>query len=360
MSTATINEVRKRAPVPRHEILAAVRGDMERTHRESIWINSAWHQFCPCPFAAGSCSGRCHDDVADMSPRHAEDCCNKTVPIYVIPSSGAARHLIAWCLNNWLYRRWYKPYRNEIEHCRFIAKQFYTCPALDQPLVPLVNSLHERICNQVKAYQKDIVTRPVTPEVPGEPCFRDQRFLILQPLFEAITIIILADDFNIFIPNLDNLPCLITLTGQNDNLSAPISFSTIKHEITNYVSETAVNVPLHVAYDFIMSLEQREMNAFGLQPDPIESAIQCHDKETLGYDRQHLNSVVRDLGGGDDPVTGPSSTWVNTTVYTGLCDAMVLLEKGCSTMERLTRRMEVNMFFRANTSQPLPSRRYSI
>ncbi|KAF5675194.1 hypothetical protein FHETE_2613 [Fusarium heterosporum] len=169
--------------------------------------------------------------------------------------------LLGWALHHWLYLKWYKPYRNDIEHDQFIAKIFYPCqPPADTPLVSLLalaNGLHGRICEQVISYQKEVENLPVDPryQYDDEPLlyFRDQTFCILQPLFQAVTIILMEKDFDITITDMGKLPVIISLTGQEEGLSAKLSFESIKNHITNFVSETAVQVPLAIAIDFLLA-----------------------------------------------------------------------------------------------------------
>jgi hypothetical protein len=46
--------------------------------------------------------------------------CNKSVPVYIIPDG---RHkLVRVVLLNYIYRRWFRPYKTEIDCNRFICK----------------------------------------------------------------------------------------------------------------------------------------------------------------------------------------------------------------------------------------------
>ncbi|EMT62825.1 hypothetical protein FOC4_g10006465 [Fusarium odoratissimum] len=149
-------------------------------------------------------------------------------------------------LHNWLYNKWYQPYRNDIEYHQFIAKLFYPCrPPPDMSsvsLVTLINELYGRICDQVATYQREVVTLP--PQ-----------------------------------------------------------------------STFGVQVPLHIAIDFITAQNQREIAVFGPQPDPLKSTLGF--RNGLSVPPEDLPVVVSSLGGGDEPIEGPSSTWVDTTIHTG-------------------------------------------
>ncbi|KAM5364076.1 hypothetical protein ACJZ2D_011693 [Fusarium nematophilum] len=311
-------DLEQRAPLPRHEILHEARGQIEAFHRRDIYYSSTKLPLNPCPFPPGTCSRLSHDDMRDLSPHHAEDCCNKTVPIYIITSHGRSHLVLRYALHNWLYHKWFQPYRSDIEYRQFIAKLFYPCqPSVDTPsalLVKLINELNARICDRVTSVQKEVVTLPTESELCGGPCFRDQRFYILQPLFRALTIILLEDDFNVRITDMGKIPVLLTLTGEEHGLSQRLSFESISHQVEDFVSETAVRVPLHIAIEFVLAQQEREIAAFGPQPDPVESTRGLQNG--LHLHAEGLRHAVRQLGGGDEPVVGPSSTWVDTRVYT--------------------------------------------
>lgn len=244
--------------------------------------------------------------------------------------------LFSWTLHRWLYLKWYKPYRNDIEHNQFIAKMFFPClPPKDTPLdsiVALVNGLHGRICDQVVSYQKEAAHLPVGPyEYPDQPLsyFRDQRFLILQPLFKAFTIIVMKEDWNITMMDMGKMQVIISLTGQEEGLSAGLTFDSIKNHVTNFVSETAVKVPLGIVIDFVLALSEREMAVFGILPDPVESTRgprRLYESMSMTVDE-----YVQSLGGGNEPVDGRSSTWIDTETHTGWPAESAFREKyyGC-------------------------------
>ncbi|KAF5699337.1 hypothetical protein FMUND_14801 [Fusarium mundagurra] len=232
---------------------------------------------------------------------------------------GATGCLLLRCaLHNWLYNKWYRPYRNDIESHQFIAKLFYPYrPPPDMSTVSLVthvNDLHGKICDRVATYQQEVVTLPPRSSS-GGPHFRDQEFLILQSPFKAVTIILLEDNFNIRVTDLGKLPVLITLTGEDSGLSQELNFKSISHHVTKFISDTAVQVPLHIAIDFITAQNQREIAVSGPQPDPLKSTLGF--RNGLSVHPEDLPLIVSSLGGGDEPIEGPSSTWVDTTIHTG-------------------------------------------
>ncbi|KAF5974553.1 hypothetical protein FCOIX_8188 [Fusarium coicis] len=122
------------------------------------------------------------------------------------------------------------------------------------------------------------------------PHFRDQEFLILQRLFNAVTIILLEDDFNIRVTDLGKLPVLITLTGEDSWLSQELNFNP--------------SVRLHIAIDFIAAQNQLEIAVSGPQPDPLKSTQGFQNG--LSLPPESLPLIVSSLGGGDEPIEGPS------------------------------------------------------
>jgi hypothetical protein len=149
----------------------------------------------------------------------------------------------------------------------------------------------------------------------GGPHFRYQEFLILQPLFKAVTIILSEGDFNVRVTDMGKLPVSITLTGKESGLSQQLNFKPISHHIKKFISDTAVQVSLVTANDFIITQNQREIAAFGHQPDPLKSTLGF--RNGLCLPPEDLALVLRSLGGGDEPIEGPSSIWVDTAIHTG-------------------------------------------
>jgi hypothetical protein len=73
-----------------------------------------------------------------------------------------------------------------------------------------------------------------------------------------------------------------------------------------------VQVTLETAVDFVLSMDKREIAAFGHQPDPILSTRNLGDGGLYGP------SILRNaqsMGWGDEELRGPSSTWVDTERY---------------------------------------------
>lgn len=61
------------------------------------------------------------DELPKMVPDDFTDTCNKLVPLYICvrTSDRIMRGLVPIVLHNFLYRRWFRPYRSDIKGSRF-------------------------------------------------------------------------------------------------------------------------------------------------------------------------------------------------------------------------------------------------
>ncbi|KAK2484629.1 hypothetical protein H9L39_02609 [Fusarium oxysporum f. sp. albedinis] len=306
----------RRVPLTRDEILIETRGRMEASHRAWIHQHSVRRVFQPCPLPRNICPYRIHDVVEDLSVDQAEDCCNKCVPIYIIPDQSRLNHFLCYALHHWLYHKWYRLYQSDIEYGQFVAKIFIPCPPLDNSttsLVCLINGLNARLCSQAVSIQQYVQTCPVGERFSPEQTFRDQRFYIMQPLFKAMTIIVLTDDFDVRMVDIGKMPALLTLTGETYGLSQPLSFDSIKNKVDKIVSKTTVQVHLHVAIDFALAQQEREVAFFGPQPDPVESTRELESGTCCNM--QEVRAFANQLGWTGEPLQGPSSAWLDPTVH---------------------------------------------
>lgn len=67
--------------------------------------------------------------LPEVNPIKKGDTCNKSVPIYI--PAGEHPLLLNLVLHNYIYRRWFRPYRSEIEHERLLL-QVHRRPQLPQ------------------------------------------------------------------------------------------------------------------------------------------------------------------------------------------------------------------------------------
>lgn len=330
-----------------------LRGIQEEMHRDKLWRHEAFSkwvqssQFNPTDL----------DRLPEMELGYANDCCNRVAPIYVlrdrfVPDEARAGiepilGLFLVRLQNYLYKRWFRPYRSDIEYGQFLSRIFVPRPSplpnppCSQRMVDFVTALHSNTCARVDRAQDrakslaDLSHDPEEQEAklnwkpelqvckPASIAIREQEYFILQPLFRAIAI---AIRFNTAANSKDTsdvttTSVLIVSTGVEDGLSAPISFNSISEDQRTGVlcdeegKVTAIETTLEPAVDFLMYLEQREIAAFGLRPDPVQSTWNLE----IGYcqPRDELLEIAVELGWSGDPhiLRQPSSTWVDPERY---------------------------------------------
>lgn len=288
---------------------------------------------------------------ADMSIGQVQDCCNKSVPIYVLSETNTtSQNLLKIVLARYLYARWFRPYRSDIEFGQFIAKTIWPLPACHPPgtpdggLVDLAIPVHAAVCaraesglralGEVDPEKNDnglwelVVRNPDVPKLPSTVSWRaftevklDLQFYLLQPLFRAILIIIRNEAYHHTIADVAQLPVLLVRTGVEEGLSAPISFEPITPDKINGSEyrgthrETAVRTTLGAAVDLVMELQAREDAAFGPKPDPAAGGL----RSGCLFDGPTLRRIAEtDYGwreGEYGPLKGPSSRWVDTEQY---------------------------------------------
>lgn len=231
----------------RQRILHVVRKYVEYEHRLEMARRSTDFRWLYQPNVS-------HLDLlaAEMTHQEANDCFNKTVPIYIFSAKRSFyTSLLLKLLHNFVYAKWYRPYRNEIEYRRFLAKTFLAqlLPSDLQPgpLVDFATSVNDAVCTRVQAAQ-DAVRRldpdtvynreePLEPNLPvqwwdceglhlPEVFFHSQKRFLLQPLFRAIIISIRLETFNKD-TELSQLLVLLIRTGIEEGLSASVSFDSI-------------------------------------------------------------------------------------------------------------------------------------
>ncbi len=189
----------------------------------------------------------------------------------------------------------FRPYRSEIDWCQLLAQiiAIHDDPTLSTTTNPadmarVIASMSRAICAHVETTQQRTADRvsagcnwlKLGRELgfgDWEPV-HDQKFLILQPLFRAVAIVVKPADYDVELQDTGQAPALIVLTGVQDGLSAPITFDSIVDKIgARYQAEGSVQAAetsLATAVRFAMDLEERELAAFGPSPDPAET---CKD-----------------------------------------------------------------------------------
>ncbi|KAK3358218.1 hypothetical protein B0T25DRAFT_631027 [Lasiosphaeria hispida] len=181
-----------------------------------------------------------------MDPEDFKDICNKSVPVYILSNvlnDPLLIRLVAIVLHNYIYRRWFRPYRSELSHSRFISHlregtrhpSGYTECAAD--------------------YQRDGSSS--TWEL-HKHYVVDHHFYILQPLFGTLLITACCEeDKNKDSKSVGCLPIYLIRTGVEGGLSAPITFASIAEKIEKHLGDSgnAVKTTLETAIDFVMGLE---------------------------------------------------------------------------------------------------------
>ncbi|KAK4096608.1 hypothetical protein N658DRAFT_480341 [Parathielavia hyrcaniae] len=251
------------------------------------------------------------------------DTCNKSVAVYILTQPGDNRRsgLLRMVLHNYIYRRWFRPYRSDIEHQRSICKFILPkdLPEHDnmepsgsppESAITTLVAMNKAICAEADTRRRVYAERLAAGDemVSGESLISgigDLRCHLIQALFRALLVIVNyryyeTDDDS---TTVGRMPLFLVHTGIQDGLSAPISFSSIADKIDGYKGEAqaVVKTTLETAVDFIMGLEQRELGAFWLQPPFPTSGMMIAEARVQPW--------------GDEPLTGPSSRLVNTEEY---------------------------------------------
>lgn len=314
----------------KEEMLFEFRTLLECGHREMIYRYATNLIYKP--------SFRDVDCLPAMDSDEFLDTCNKSVPVYVLKGCQYGT-VICTVLHNYIYRRWFRPFRSEIEHYRFLCK--FMTPlhlpdgptSLSQSNIDGIVSINGAVCAEVEARHRDYDQQLASAgqDEATWPLIRREvknhnRFNVLQPLFRALLVIVSADNYhNEDSTTAGRIPVLLVRTGVEDGLSAPVTFEAIVGKPDSHVDESSniARTTLETAIDFVMDLEAREAVAFGLQPDPVIS----WDPIFYSFDNWEKRWGI--------PLAGPSSRFVDTDkhpVWSGLgqhldSNAMVIHEQ---------------------------------
>ncbi|KAF5020443.1 hypothetical protein F66182_7522 [Fusarium sp. NRRL 66182] len=276
-----------------YEILHHLRGYTEQQHRQHVWIYGGR---VPCRM----------EDLVNLGGGMALDFFNKTVPIFLLAGDDERRgiaHLLLITLHNHIYRKWFRPYRTDIERGQFIAKLIY---CHDQPdtsddsaAVDLVMRMRTMINTQLRS-------------------IRPPQFYAISPLMKALSIIVPGQNYHScdVMSNLGSMRVLVLVTGETEGLSGPISFDSIadRAERVTINGMSAVKTDLDTAIGFTTELEEREVAAFGPQPDPV-AASTGNDPESDDALYHYQQIIAARLGWKYGPLIGPSSRWVDMERY---------------------------------------------
>ncbi|KAH6632244.1 hypothetical protein F5144DRAFT_246210 [Chaetomium tenue] len=338
---------RKASPeVPPHEAHHRLRTQIESSHRERIlWQSGMWYRQPRLSLKTIR---------KDMGLSHIQSCCNKSAPIYVLEDIDldfTIWDLLYALLHNYIYRRWFQPYRTEIDNGQFLVQPMGVrslpegvmadTPTRISKTAHFVESLGRAICAHAENAQRRIgqrtygeygegfsdmaksvligLLRIIGPGAlrsrhndPVEP----QRFLLVQPLFHAVATVLRGSDFDVFTQDISQIPVLLVLTGINEGLSAPITFDHIADQVVIHRDQPTDSVQsaettLSTAVGFLIDLEKRELAAFGSKPDfsnePRRSLF-VTDRMLKLYGRSYEWKAA-------DVPQGSSANWVDTDIY---------------------------------------------
>jgi len=293
------------------KLLWEMRTGFEEDHRAMIHRFGVFHRYIQ--------STHDIDCLPDLTSRDLVDICNKSVPVYMRYQNGERRwSLLCMVLHNYVYRRWFRPYRSDIEShrflCKFITARHLPDDGLNAPPSPSVvktlMAMNNAVCAKAEALHLSYAERLTAGDKATADTLRyigrikDLKFYKIQSLFRALLIIV---DPQYYKPDssttVGRLPVLLVRTGIEEGLSAPITFESIADKIGGYLHngepQMTVMTTLETAIDFAIGLENREREAFGRQANADE--VPAYYKEE--WQRQWP----------DVPLPGPSSQWVDTT-----------------------------------------------
>ncbi|KAL7925001.1 hypothetical protein ACQKWADRAFT_330612 [Trichoderma austrokoningii] len=275
-----------------------IRSEREGIHRSQIFVAAVMLTYSPSILRI--------DNLPPMDVDDFHDTCNKSVALYI--PRYRKWSLLYTVLHNYVYGRWFQPYQSEIEHQRFLCKFIAPRDLPNKGRVSPVSLqgilwLHEAMCDEVDSrrrhyenlYRSYREPYALLTELPARPAL-----YVLQPLFKALVIICCSKEYRgEDSTHIGKLPVYLVRTGFEAELSAPISFFPIAAKIDCYyrAGQGTVRTSLETAIDFVMDLEKRERDAFGLHPDPWRP------------DAWTMNWFHTPLGAGR--LVGPSSWLVN-------------------------------------------------
>ncbi|KAI9158926.1 hypothetical protein HJFPF1_06929 [Paramyrothecium foliicola] len=321
-----LRELHRRTPLPRHEILQVLRWHLEIAHSEQLGKQTfgIMRQYepqldhCKKIFTA-----------PDMTISQADDFCNKDVPVYVcmppaqIEERPVPFELCLHALHNWLYKKWFRPYRSDIEWGQFVAKMiplrgtdnsgkwlgFGKSPS---QLISTAITLHAEICSKVLATCQSTLEKEADPEddhqsdgiVSTQPLSdlkRDQKMFILQNIFKAVIILIDSNDYTLATSDVGLMPVYIVRTGVESGLSAPVTFGSVEENSTDVINDAcgevgAVRTTLAEAFAIIQVVVQQEVSAVGPCPNPFETAGELRaayltNEESLRHEAERFKDI---------------------------------------------------------------------
>ncbi|KAI1128310.1 hypothetical protein F5Y10DRAFT_265221 [Nemania abortiva] len=322
---------------PRDKILLRMRTDAEAEARTRHYSRSA---YTPC--SIGFPSGWVESHNARSVAR---SCFNTTIGLYILDDQQHFPYIRALALETWLWRQWFKPYSTDIEAERTFVRIFAAkydvkgYKGSEAQLDDLIGA-HHNVCEQSQRL-KDIACLEAGPDsLPlmnellrgppwdhinaagtGDEYWRHAP--LLQPLFRAMFMVLVQPNTRILEPKgikwVADVQVRLVLTGTTEGLSAPISFEELRgySKGTPYIpGDRTITTTLGVATKFILRLEQREIDAFGVRPNLCQLLNDISPPWILEYrEKAELLGWVEERDGRLDELSPRSSEWVDRTIF---------------------------------------------
>lgn len=286
---------------PREKELWLLRRAHEERHRCTIWRNVSlytYHPFVDAP------------ERQRLTDNDFLNTCNKAVPVYVFNRSCCYQRLFPIALHNYIYRRWFRPYRSELEHEQYVCK--IIVPAIlphhdssSRKTIESLVSLNKSLCDQVEARRPvyDAAVQGYMDIACERVPLKDHKYYQIQPLFRALLIIMDTKDYHSEgSEQIGDMRVSMVRTGVVDGLSAPITFESIlgQGEVEASHDPDVVITTLRTAVDFVLALDNRERAA---ARDGMQSALVPAPEE---WYTRHWKSYL-----GNEPVIFPSAKLVS-------------------------------------------------
>lgn len=335
----------------RHEVLHFLRGNLEARHREATTSNARLYTFCVSTTNLDLTEREFNQNGPSVHRNAAErsrDLCNTSIPVYLLatPNKGGGGLIgtLRLALSNFIYRKWFQPYKTEIEFDRslvqFIRPIDMQCMATRPPvsIFDTLTYLNKDICNHIEKTKNEAVRKiheylEVTSDIQmtGTEWDKDERArrakiireefsdeaeslqqcYCIQHLFRAIFLVVCGHNYmGEGSGAIGKMPVFIAVTGEQEGLSAPITFDSIRDKIDAVINRgprMVVQTTLETAAEFLVNLERREIAALGLRPNPpaeVRSRVLRHANPNY----REYSRVFEELGS--------SSQWVDTNIYT--------------------------------------------
>ncbi|RYC61313.1 hypothetical protein CHU98_g4893 [Xylaria longipes] len=321
------------------KILLRMRTDAERDSRNAQYACSAY-----VPSNITFPSGQV---VEWQCMEAALGCFNTTIAMYIFDDRQQFPYVHAMDIENWLWRQWFRPYTTDIDLWRTFIKIFavkynikgYKGSESRLDVDGLIG-LHCNVCEQSERL-RDVACFETSPDslpllngplrsLPwGQIHAREARdkywrhTLLMQPLFRAVFMVLVDTRKPISPVPRDNIRRIadiqvqLILTGITEGLSAPILLEELQEYSIGYSpGDQVITTTLSIATQFILRLEQREIAAFGIQPNIYSLVSDISPPWILQYrEDAKMLGWVEERDGSLNNLSPRSSEWVDRTLF---------------------------------------------